>query len=264
MQKLISSALCAFAALTLSAAVTGSLKLENGDEMKGTVRWSVREKAYFVMKGMIEQRFKATDVAEIDIEKPAGLDTAVAQVAKGQGAAAIPVLQKIVREYAHLQWDKVAGRTLAEAYLAAGKPEEALKACHAIIDGEPSAAYRGELAPAYWNALLSLNRRSPLEKILEKAMKSGDRVARGAALIMRGDIAMKDGNESADACRKALAEDYLRVVFLYRDADVAERLQPEALYKAALCFDKLGQSGRADFMRTELKRSYPSSPWANK
>ena len=95
-------------------------------------------------------------------------------------------------------------------------------------------------------------------------MKSDDRFARGAALIRLGDIAMKEGNESVDACKKALTDGYLRVVFLYKDAEVADKLQPEALYKAARCFDKLSQSGRADFMRTELKRSYASSPWANK
>jgi len=257
-------ALCAVAALTAPGAVTGTLTMENGDVHKGTVRWSAREKSYVMTKGKIEQQFKATDVAEIDIEKPAAFDAAVAQVAKGQGAAAIPALQQIVKDYAHLQWDKTAGRYLAEAYVAAEKPADALKVCDDIIKGEPSAAFRGELAPAYWSALLSLNRRSPLEKSLERAEKGNDRFSRGAALIMRGDIAMKDGNESADACKKALTDGYLRVAFLYKDAEVAEKLQPEALYKAAHCFDKLSQSGRADFMRTELKRSYASSPWANK
>ena len=267
MQRLITSALCAFAAfaaLTAAGAVAGSLQLETDDVVKGAIRWSAREKAYVVTKGKIEQQFKATEVAEIDIDKPDAFDAAVAQVAKGQGAAAIPALQKIVKEYAHLQWDKVAGRYLAEAYLAADKPDDALKACREIIDGEPSAAYRGDLAPAYWSALLRLNRRAPLEKSLEKAMKGEDRFARGAALIMYGDIALKDGKESGDACKKALTDGYLRVVFLYKDAEVADKLQPEALYKAARCFDKLSQSGRADFMRTELKRSYASSPWANK
>ena len=33
---------------------------------------------------------------------------------------------------------------------------------------------------------------------------------------MRGDLAMKDGAESNDACKKALTEGYLRVVFLYK------------------------------------------------
>ena len=252
------------AALVAPGAVTGTLTLENGEVQKGTIRWSAREKAYVMTKGKVEQQFKETDVAEIDIVKPAAFDAAVAQVTKGQGAAAIPALQKIVKEYSHLQWDKAAGRYLAEAYVAAEKPADALKVCNDIINGEPSAAYRGDLAPAYWSALLSLNRRGPLEKNLEKAEKSDDRFSRGAALIIRGDIAMKDGNESADACKKALTDGYLRVVFLYKDPEIAEKLQPEALYKAAHCFDKLSQSGRADFMRTELKRSYASSPWASK
>ena len=103
-----------------------------------------------------------------------------------------------------------------------------------------------------------------LEKALEKAEKGDDRFSHGAALIMRGDIALKNGNESNDASRKALIDGYLRVVFLYKDAEIADRLQPEALYKAARCFDKLNQSGRADVMRTELKRTYANSPWANK
>ena len=148
--------------------------------------------------------------------------------------------------------------------MAAEKPADALKVCQGIIDDDPTAAYRGDLAPAYWSALLSLNRRSPLEKNLEKALKDDDRFSRGAALIMRGDLAMKDGAESNDACKKALTDGYLRVVFLFKDPQVAEKLQPEALYKAAHCFDKLNQSGRADFMRTELKRTYANSPWANK
>ena len=259
MRKQTIIALFALAAQLPLGAAVGTLTTENGEVQKGNIRWSAREKAYVVVKGKLELQFKATDVSEIDIEKPAELDPAIAQVAKGQGVAAIPALQKIVKEYAHLQWDKVAGRYLAEAYVLAEKPADALKVCNDIIDGEPSAAYRGELAPAYWSALLSLNRRAPLEKNLEKAVKGNDRFSRGAALIMRGDIAM-----NVDACKKALTDGYLRVVFLYKDPEVADKLQPEALYKAAHCFDKLSQSGRADSMRTELKRTYASSPWANK
>ena len=257
-------ALCALAAQMAAGDVTGSVTSQNGDVLKGSIRWSARDKEYVVTKGNIEVQVKETDVAEIDIKKPATYDAAVAQVAKGQGVAAIPALQKIVKEYSHLKWDKSAGRYLAEAYVAAEKPADALKVCQGIIDGDPTAAYKGDLAPAYWSALLSLNRRSPLEKNLEKALKGDDRFSRGAALIMRGDLAMKDGAESNDACKKALTDGYLRVVFLFKDPQVAEKLQPEALYKAAHCFDKLNQSGRADFMRTELKRTYANSPWANR
>ena len=244
--------------------VPGSITTTANETHKGNVRWSTREKAYIVTKGNVELQVKESEVSSLDIDKPAAYDAAVQQVEKGQGAAAIPALQKIAKDYQHLQWDKAAGRYLAEAYIAAGKAEEAMKTCQSIISGEPSAAYKGELAPAYWNALLALNKTSALESALAKAAKSGDRFSSGAALILRGDIILKAGNESNDAAKKALTDGYLRVVYLYRDAEVAAKLQPEALYKAARCFEKLGQSGRADTMRSDLKKNYAASPWAAK
>ena len=244
--------------------VPGTIKTTTGETQKGNIRWSTRDKAYVVTKGNIELQVKESDVDVLDIDKPASFDAAVEQVQKGQGAAAIPALQKITKDYQHLQWDKVAGRYLADAYIAASKAEDALKTCQNIISGEPSAAYKGELAPAYWKALLALGRTPKLESELAKAAKSGDRFSSGSALILRGDVILKAGNESADAAKQALTDGYLRVVYLYNDQEVASRLQPEALYKAALCFEKLGQSGRADDMRTTLKKKYASSPWAAK
>ena len=204
------------------------------------------------------------DVAELVVDPPANYEAAVAQVHAGQGAAAIPALQKIVKEYAHLQWDKTAGRSLAEAYISSGKAEDGLRICEGIIRDDATAAYKGDLAPAYWAALLALDKRSRLEGSLAKAAKSGDRFSAGAALIKRGDIALKDGKDSAEANRKALTDGYLRVVLLYRDEEFAAKLQPEALYKAAQCFEKLNMSGRADSMRGTLKQLYASSPWAAK
>ncbi len=254
----------ALAAFTAVGAITGTITMENGEKYRGAVRWSNREKAYLLKEGKIERTIKENETAGIDIEKPDGFDAVVAQVESGQADAAIPALQKIVKDYAHLQWDMIAGRYLAEAYIAADKPSEAKKVCDEIIKDEPTAQYRGDLAPAYWSALLSLTQRSSLEKCLEKAEKGDDRFSRGAALIMRGNIALKDGKETAEACRKALTDGYLRVILLYKNVEGAEKLQPEALFRAAYCFEKLGQSVRADFMRTELKSSYASSPWAKK
>ena len=267
MQRIITSVLCACAILAVSSAsgaVKGSLTLNTGLKVEGVIGWSAREKKYSVTKDGIATQYALQDVDEIDIQPPATFKNAVALVEKGQGSAAIPALQKIVKEYAHLEWDKAAGRYLAQAYLDVDKPADALKICEDIIDGESSAAYKGDLVPAYWGALLRLNKRKPLERNLEKAMKA-DRFSRGAALIMRGDIAMKDGDESNDACKKALTDGYLRVVYLYKEpAAVADKLQPEALYKAARCFEKIGNATQALVMRDELKRSYASSPWANK
>jgi len=256
------------AAMSASAlAVTGTIVTDN-DSKTGEVKWNARAKTYTVTQkkggANIDVEVAADDVVEMNVEKPAEIDKAAAQIAKGQAAAAVPALSKIMKEYSHLQWDRTAGRYLADAYLALNNPEKALAACKDVIDSDKSAAWKGELAPAYWGALLKLNKKTQLEEALVKAAASGDRYSSGAALTLRGDIAMQDGNETPEAAKKALIDGYLRVVLMYTDAAVAPLLRPEALYKAAQCFEKLGQSGRADQLRGELKRVYATSAWANK
>jgi hypothetical protein len=51
---------------------------------------------------------------------------------------------------------------------------------------------------------------------------------------------------------------------MYTEPGVAEQVRPEALYKAARCFEKLDQASRADQYRTELRNTYKTSPWASK
>lgn len=264
MRTSIIMVLAAFAAAAVFGDVPGSITDSKGETHKGQVRWSARDKAYVITNKGIELTIKAADVDELDITKPAGYDEAVEKVNKGTPSSAIPVLEKIVKDYKRLQWDKSAGRFLAQAYIDTGKADAAEKVCSDIISMDATAAYKGDLAPAYWSALLALGKTSKLETTLDKAFKTGDRFSSGAALLVRGDMIIKDGNESVDACRKALVDAYLRVVLLYREERLADRLQPEALFKAARCFEKMGQSGRADQMRSELKRSYGSSPWASK
>ena len=84
-----------------------------------------------------------------------------------------------------------------------------------------------------------------------------------SALIGRGDLILASG-ESAESIRAALVDGYLRVALMYTDGKVADQLRPEALAKSAQCFEKIGQAGRADQMRGELKRLYPTSQWANR
>lgn len=264
MRRIMMTAMAVAAITAALADVTGAIRTESGAIQKGKIRWSARDKAYVVTSGGIELQVKPTDVAEMDITKPAGFDKAVEQIEKGQAASAISALQKIVKDYQRLQWDKVAGRYLAQAYVESGKAAEGLKVCQGVISSDPTAAYKGDLAPAYWAALLALDRKAPLRKALDDAAKKGDRYSSGAALIARGDLIYKEGKETADAARQALTDGYLRVVMLYKDAAVAPRLQPEALYKAAQCFEKLGQAARAEHMRSTLKRSYGGSSWAAK
>lgn len=259
MKKLALMALAAVVATSPAWAIKGTIKTDK-DTKSGDITWKAGSKKYeVVLKNNVTTEYPLADVVGLDIPKPANFDQCVQ-------SKNIAGLKKIVEDYRMLVWDKPAGNALVKAYLTVSpaKPQEAYETARKIIADDQSAAYKGDLAPAYWSALLRLNRRSALEKNMKTALKGGDRFSRGAALLMTGDIIMKDGKESADACKKALTDGYLRVVYLYTEEGVAERLRPEALYKAAVCFSTLRQSGRADVMRTELKALYASSPWASK
>lgn len=250
MKKTLILSLAALAVPELFA-IQGTVST-GAESFAGDVKWHARDKKYVVEKGKITKEFKLADVTEVDIAKPQGYDKAVQMVEGGQGAAAVPVLSKIVSEYRMLKWDKPAGRYLALAYLASGNAQKAYEACQPIVSEDKSAAYTGDLAYAYWQTLLKLGKSEQLESLLKKAASSGDRASSAAALVMRGDIIVSASNDQHEELRRALRDGYLRVVLMYQDAPCA-RERAEACLKAAQCFDKLGQSARAEQLRAQAK-----------
>ena len=253
MKKLITGML--MMATANAFAIQGTLMTES-ETLKGDIKWQARGKQYVITimkdKRAIEMERKLADVTGLDIPKPAGFDKAVQQVENGQGLAAVPTLTKIVADYRMLQWDKPAGRYLALAHLSTGNAQKALAACEPIIAEDKSAAWSGDLAAAYWQALLKLGKRDQLEALVKKAAISGDRPASAAALVMRGDIIVSGSNDAPEELKKALRDGYLRVVLMYQDAE-CRRERGEAMLKAAACFDKLGQAARAEQLRTQAK-----------
>ena len=250
MKKTLILSLAALAVPELFA-IQGTVSTE-AESFSGDVKWHARDKKYVVEKGKITKEFKLADVTDIEVAKPAGFDKAVQMVEGGQGSAAVPVLTKVVSEYRMMKWDKIAGRYLALAHLAAGNAQKAYEACQPIVSEDKSAAYTGDLASAYWQALLKLGKSEQLEGLLKKAASSGDRPASAAALVMRGDIIVSASNDKPEELRRALTDGYLRVVLMYQDAPCA-RERAEACLKAAQCFDKLGQSARAEQLRAQAK-----------
>ena len=254
MKKLMIMGLAAAMATDLLA-VQGTLNTET-ESLKGDIKWRARDKQYVVSvkkgKTMVDMERKKEDVVSLDIPKPANFDKAVQMVEGGSATAAIPLLQKIVDDYVMLQWDRPAGRYLALAHLAANHAQKAYDICQKIVSQDRAAGYTGDLAAAYWQALLKLGKNDQLEGLLKKAATSGDRTASAAALVMRGDIIVAHSNDAPDALREALTDGYLRVVLMYQDAECARERQ-EAMLKAAKCFDKLGQSSRAEVLRTEAR-----------
>jgi len=250
MKKTLILSLAALAVPELFA-IQGTVST-GAESFAGDVKWHARDKKYVIEKGKITKEFKLADVTEIDVAKPAGFDKAVQMVEGGQGSAAVPALTKIVSEYRMLKWDKLAGRYLALAHLAAGNAQKAYEACQPIVSEDKSAAYSGDLAAAYWQALLKLGKTDQLEGLLKKAAASGDRSSSAAALVMRGDMIVAASSDQPTELRRALTDGYLRVVLMYQDAACA-RERAEACLKAAQCFDKLGQSARAEQLRAQAK-----------
>ena len=131
MKKLMIMGLAAAMATELLA-VQGTLNTET-ESLKGDIKWRARDKQYVVSvkkgKTMVDMERKKDDVTSLDIPKPANYDKAVQMVEGGSGAAAIGILQKIVDEYAMLQWDKPAGRYLALAHISANHAQKAYDIC---------------------------------------------------------------------------------------------------------------------------------------
>lgn len=244
------------------AQVAGSILTTDNKTVQGQIRWMAAAKKYVILTTRagtattIELELQPSQVAKINVPQPKELAPAVQAVRAGSAAAAIPVLEKIIRDYAMLQWDTVAARALAEAQMANNNPAGAVKACEVVIANNPEAAYMGEMAIVYWQALLKSDRSAKLSGLLDEAIKKGGREASAGALILRGDMLM-DKKQPRDA----LKDGYLRVVVLYETVRAA---QPEALFKAALAFDALQQNPNAEKMRTLLRTKYPSSDYAKK
>jgi hypothetical protein len=240
--------------------VQGTIINSEGKPFSGVLKWKVREKAYSVTANNMDLEVALANVTELQIAKPKELENAEKQMSAGNATLAVPLLEKITKDYFMLKWDKPAIRLLAEAYMKAGENDKAIKLCESLVAADPSVEYLGEIAPIYWQVLLKAGKTSKTEGLVVKAIKSGDRLASAFALIMRGDLVLATG-DTADNAKKALRDGYLRVITLYKSEAEA---QPEALFKAAKCFEKVGQSGRADQMRSELKKNFAGSEWAQK
>ena len=249
MKKLIFG--CGVMAMASAFAIQGSVSTET-ETVSGDVKWHGRDKKYIIEKGKITKEFKLAEVTGLDIPKPQGYDKAVQMVENGQGSSAVPILTKIVADYRMLQWDKPAGRYLAMAHLAAGNAKKAYDMCEEIVKEDKSAGWSGDLASAYWQALLKLGKTDQLEGLLKKAATVGDRQSSAAALVMRGDIIVQGSNDAPEELKKALRDGYMRVVLMYQDPE-CRRERGEAMLKAAACFDKLGQAARAENLRAQAK-----------
>ena len=245
----------AVAAASAAWALPGTVKTDT-DSKTGEIKWSPRTKSYTVTfkrgQTAVSAEFPLDTVVSIDVAKPANLDKLAELVRSGKGASAVEGLKAIVTTYKMLVWDRPAARWLVQAQLDSNKANDAYLTAQELIKEDKTAAYIGDLAPAYWQTLLKLGKTQQLENCLRMAASSGDRAASAAALAMRGDMIVAGGGDAPDSYRKALTDAYLRVALLYTDAPCRE-VRRGALMKCAMCFEKLGMGARAEKMKADAK-----------
>jgi len=250
-----------------AAEAAGEIVNTEGKSFKGLIRYKSLNKVYIVKSSAgpggaeMELEVPLATVRTLNVAEPAELRAAIQLVRDGKPQGAIPVLDKVAQEYSMLQWDVPATRWLSDAYIRDGKPEQAVRACERVIDKRPEAALSGEVAAAYWQALLAAGRNNKLEDLLALAAKSGAPDGQARANVMRGEMLRKQ-NKS----KNALLDGYLRTIVLFkgwRDPLVREA-RAEALFKAAECFDDLGMIAPATKMRTLCIGEHADSDWARR
>lgn len=243
-------ALCALAA---NADVPARLRLADGTTIgQCMLRWLPVDKKYNVAvknQGgqVIERTIDPDDIVQMQVAKPKAWDASQ----KNPQA-----LLQIANEYKMLQWDAEAGAVLARGLLAQNKAKAAVDACKKIEQANPRAAWDSPMAPEYWRALLETGATQPLSKLLDKGAQSQSLPVAASACLMRGEVL-----ERQERVNDALKDGYLRCVFLFADQPT---VRAEALYKAALAFDKLRKPSYAEKMRGILLSQYGNSPWAQK
>ncbi len=241
------------------ASVTAIItKAGTGQKLKGSVKWLAIEKVYEVRPegSTVSYKLSPSEVAAIQVARPADLDTAIRNAQTGACAQAIPVLEKIMRDYTMLEHDVLAARYLAQCYMKNKAPLKAVVMCDRVMVSNPASAEDPGFAGMYWQALLETDQYSKLDKALDIAIKGPSRELAAVAQLRRGDIARQKGNLD-----DALIDGYLRTVVFFQ---AVKSVQPEALFKAAECFQEKGQHPYAEKMRKQLLSNYPQSEYARR
>jgi TolA-binding protein len=241
-----------------AAQVPATITTKDGKEQTGLVRWKAVAKSYeFQPEGASVIMTLAPDqIVKINTKAPAELAAAVTAVQGARYDAALPVLTKIVDDYAMIEYDVVAARWAAEAYQKKGDVKSAVAICEKVMRDSTTAVSSDDFMSIYIDCLIANENYARAKEILNKVVEQGSRKAAAMAQLKRGDIELKKGN-----FKDALIDGYLRTVVLFEDQ---KQVQPEALYKATVCFDKLGQTPYAEKMRRKLMAEYPDDPFAAK
>ncbi len=254
---LLAAAWALGAAPRAAAQVNGIIERTSGTPMQGALSWRPSERQYQVRTagtGAAVSIIPLNQVSGVRVQPPATLEPAVRAARAGQAnAATVAALETIVKDYLMLEHDLTAARWLGELLLRQGKGVEAARMFDRVLEHRQVSALPPDGVRVYWNALLEAERFPDLRRQLKWGIEEGPRPVAAAAQLLRGEMDMRGGR-----FREALVEGFLRTVVLFQDV---RDVQPEALYKASLCFEELGESQHAEKMRKKLLAEFPDSSY---
>ncbi len=225
---------------------------------QGQARWLKSSKVYkLVMRNgqtltiPLAQVDTTRGINGVQVIEPKTLKPAIKMVKSGRFASAIQPLEKIQKDYAMFQYDIMAVRWLAEAYMGTKKVDKAYSAVLALKKSNPAALREPDFFKIYGKILIEKKLFSEIDKMIKDQIAHGTRGTKAVAQMMRGDIQMKKGDYKG-----ALIDGYLRTMYFYQSE---KAIQPEAMLKAITCFQKLGDTTKQEKIRKMLTTRYPTS-----
>lgn len=187
-------------------------------------------------------------------DKPKEYDQAMAALQAKKYDEAIKLFEGVVARYRLLNWDIEASRKLAEARLAKGDAEGAVRAYEQLFQVNPAEKKNAESTWGLRRAMLAAKQYSTLMRQLDAVSAAGPRSEAARAQNMRGDIQLAQNN------LEPAALDYLRTAILFQDVK-DPLIQGEACFKAAAALEKMRHANARD-LYAKVVKEYPSSPYA--
>jgi tetratricopeptide (TPR) repeat protein len=237
-------------------ALADAIRLKNGQVLRGErVLYKRKDKVFIVFTKEAELTYAEDQVSGVTVARPKEYAQAVKMIESGSAAGAIPVLKAIMKKYHKLEWDRRAKPLLAEAYFRAGDSPNAIRECEAIFD-DPGLAVSSRLTKLYLSALHNSKDYEKIETMIVKMIGTGSRGSAAMAQMFRGDIFVEQKKY-----QEALTKGYLRTVEFFQDV---KEMQPKALAKTIECYEKLGESKKAEVFRKRLLAKHPRSEYAQR
>ena len=187
-------------------------------------------------------------------DPPADYPRAVQMVQQGQFAPAIQILTKVVDEYRFLEWDNKARRSLASAYVGKGDFKSAVGVYEELFASVPESRKEEDVQGGYIRAVGGMGDDAKLAPLLQESIASGPRKAAAVAQVVRGNMKLARGDV------QGALYDFLRTAEFFREEAA---VQPEAVYRAGECLEKLGDP-RAEEFFARVAKDYAQSPFAAK